>query len=124
MSKTNENFKNYYKFPLKTYDFDLAYAWTQDTKMAFNYIRKTRSEEEAFEDRDRLVSIINGDIKGDYTDVTVDKVNPCLIKINGEDAILIRGWGMLKGTHQLSSQIAAEVQDEFRDYIISKLLGE
>lgn len=124
MSKMNENFKNYYKFPLKTYNFDLDYAWTQDIKMAFNYIRKTRSEEDAFKDRDRIVSIINGDIKGDYTDVTIDKVNPCIIKINGEDAILMRGWGMLKGTHQLSSQIAAEVQDEFRDYIISKLLGE
>lgn len=120
----NENFKNYYKFPLKTYDFDLAYVWTKDTKMAFNYIRKTRSEEDAFEDKDRIVSIINGDIKGDYTDVTVSKENPCLIKINGKDAILIRGWGMLKGTYQLPSQVAAEVQDEFRDYIISKLLGE
>ena len=124
MSKMNENFKNYYKFPLKTYNFDLAYTWTQDTKMAFNYIRKTRSEEDAFKDRDRIVSIINGDIKGDYTDVTVSDVDPCIIKINGENAILIRGWGMLKGTHQLSSQIAKEVQDEFRDYIISKLLGE
>lgn len=119
-----EDFKNYYKFPLKTYDFDLAYVWTKDTKMAFNYIRKTRSEEDAFKDRDRIVSIINGDIKGDYTNVTVSKVNPCIIAINGVDAILIRGWGMLKGTYQLPAQVAAEVQDEFRDYIISKLLGE
>lgn len=61
---------------------------------------------------------------GDYTDVTVSDVDPCIIKINGENAILIRGWGMLKGTHQLSSQTAERVQDEFRDYIISKLLGE
>lgn len=119
-----EDFKNYYKFPLKTYNFDLAYTWTQDTKMAFNYIRKTRSEEDAFKDRDRIVSIINGDIKGDYTDVTVSDVDLCLIKINGEKAILIRGWGMLKGTYQLPSQAAERIQDEFRDYIISKLLGE
>lgn len=63
MSKMNENFKNYYKFPLKNYDFDLAYTWTQDNKIAFCYIRKTESEEEAFKDKDRIVSIINGDEK-------------------------------------------------------------
>ena len=119
-----EDFKKYYKFPLKTYDFDLAYVWTQDTKMAFCYIRQIKSREEFFKDKNKIVSIINGDIKGDYTDVTVSDVDPCIIKINGENTILIRGWGMLKGTYQLPSQVAERVQDEFRDYIISKLLGE
>lgn len=118
-----ENFKNYYKFPLKTYDYDLAYVWTQDTKMAFCYIRQIKSREEFFKDKDRIVSIINGDIKGDYKDVRISDHDPCIIKINGENTILIRGWGMLKGTYQLSPQVAAKIQDEFRDYIISKLLG-
>lgn len=121
-----KTFKDYYKFPLKTYDFDISYIWTQDNEMAFNYIGPDKYEKEALERRDHLVSIINGDTKGTFDNVEISKYDPTVIVIDEVPSIMIRGWGMLTSPNSfnLSHKEAAKIQDEFRDYIINKLKGK
>ncbi len=100
-------------------------VWTQNGKMAFNYLDKDRYDEATFRERDHLVSIINGDIKGEFADVKVSPDDEGVIQINGHPTILMRGWGMLTaGRNGLSCKEAARIQDQFRDYIIDRLLGK
>ena len=49
--------------------------------------------------------------------------DPNYILNNGENFILIRGWGGLTGIggHNLPAEKAAKIQDDFRDWLISKL---
>ena len=120
-----KTFKDYYKFPLVTYDFDISYIWTQDNEMAFNYLYRKCNDEE-FQIRDHLVSIINGDKQGTFDNVEISKHDPTVIVIDEVPSIMIRGWGMLTSPNSfnLSHKEAARVQDEFRDYIINKLKGK
>lgn len=124
-----ENFKKYFKLPLKAYDYDLNYIWTDDTEMALNYLDDdlkidTDSEfKEAIKDRDDLVKMINGEIPGKYKIVEVDEHDPGIIVIEGTPRLMIRGWGMLTSQNHfnLSNNQAANIQDQFRDYIINQL---
>ena len=124
-----ENFKKYYKLPLKAYDHDLNYIWTDDTEMALNYLDDdlkidTDSEfKKAINDRDNLVRMINGGIPGKFKDVEIDKHDPGVIIIEGVPRLMIRGWGMLTSQNHfnLSNNQAADIQDQFRDYIIDQL---
>lgn len=124
-----ENFKKYFKLPLKAYDHDLNYIWTDNTEMALNYLDDdlkidTDSEfKEAIKDRDDLVKIINGEIPGKYKSVEVDERDPGIIVIDGTPRLMIRGWGMLTSQNHfnLSNNQAADIQDQFRDYIINQL---
>ena len=124
-----ENFKKYYKLPLKAYDHDLNYIWTDDTEMALNYLDDdlkidTDSEfKKAINDRDNLVRMINGGIPGKFKDVEIDKHDPGVIIIEGVPRLMIRGWGMLTSQNHfnLSNNQAADIQDQFRDYLIDQL---
>ena len=119
-----ENFKKYFKLPLKAYDYDLNYIWADDTEMALNYLGDdlkldTDSEfKEAIKDRDDLVKMINGEIPGKYKSVEVDEHDPGIIIIDGTPRLMIRGWGMLTSQNHfnLSNNQAADIQDQFRDY--------
>lgn len=49
-----------------------------------------------------------------------------MVKLNGNDIILIRGWGYLTGTGglNLSGEEAAAIQDDLADYIVETLKGK
>lgn len=110
------SFKEYYKLPLHLYPEPYnSYAWTSESMMAlmFNSRLKRRQCE-------KIVNIINGD--------SLEKIPNLERKVNEffYDGILlfqIRGWGSLTGTggYNLPIEKAAKIQDEFSDYIFSKL---
>ena len=54
-------------------------------------------------------------------DFTVNDNDPCIIECDGEPIICIRGYGMLRGPYKLQKEEATKIQDEFRDFIISRL---
>ena len=124
-----ENFKKYFKLPLKAYDHDLSYIWTDDTEMALNYLNDdlkidTDSEfKKAIDDRDDLVKMINGEVPGKFKNIEIDKHDPGIIIIEGAPRLMIRGWGMLTSQNHfnLFNNQAADIQDQFRDYIIDQL---
>jgi hypothetical protein len=55
--------------------------------------------------------------------LSIDADDLGLIRNNGEEFILIRGWGNLTGigAHNFSAEKAAKIQDDFKDWIIYKL---
>ena len=124
-----KTFKDYFKFPLKFDDFDISYIWTDNNQMAMNFITyenlaNDEGVKKALEDKNNIIAILNGDIKGEYTDVSIDK--DTIVCIDNKPKLIIRGWGMLTGTggYKLSTKNAVEIQDAFRDYIVKKLKGE
>lgn len=125
----------FYKFPLMIDEYGgnviaqpgkLGYRWAFDW-IGNDYISEfpidgQRGEQLAA----AIVSYLNGEseYKPDYT-WTRDEEDPCVICINGQQCICIRGWGELTGTggYHLSEDEAAKIQDDFRDFIIAKLNG-
>jgi hypothetical protein len=59
-------------------------------------------------------------IEGEFT---INENKPTYIYRDNVPFILIRGWGNLTGTggHNFDHEKAAKIQDELRDWIISKL---
>ena len=125
-----EEFKKYYKFPLQMWeDFGLK-VFTDDNKMAFDWLINA-----SWEIKQSLLDIINN--------VKPPKQNTqkkfwydsgiiwCqfLSGVNeGKEVKVcrIRGWGMLTGTggYHLSEDNAAEIQDTFANYCVKMLNGE
>ena len=62
---------DYYKLPLKVLDFDEIYIFTQNGKVAMNYIGICGDFEASKTEQNLLKDIINGDVKGEYTNVTI-----------------------------------------------------
>ena len=121
------NFKDYFKFPLKMWDgFDIK-VFTDDDRMAFDWlINIPREVKEGF------VSRINGEykvqqVKKEYYHKN-DGIVYCRV-LEGENEgkeyklFRIRGWGMLTGTggYHLPEETAAEVQDAFMEYCVEML---
>lgn len=121
------NFKDYFKFPLKMWDgFDIK-VFTDDDRMAFDWlINIPREVKEGFVNR------INGEhntqqVKKEYYHKN-DGIVYCRVlegKNEGKEYKLfrIRGWGMLTGTggYHLPEETAAEVQDAFMEYCVEML---
>jgi hypothetical protein len=55
--------------------------------------------------------------------LSLDKDDPNFIRNNGRLFIVIRGWGNLTGcgSHNFSGEKAAQIQDDFRNWLIDKL---
>lgn len=121
-----ENFKNYFKFPLKMWeDFDIK-VFTNDNKMAFDWLINLPREV-----KDKFVAKINGEtlvmkVKKEFWHE--NGVVFCKI-LEGEhkDAVYklfrIRGWGMLTGIggYNLDTETAAKIQDDFTEYCVKML---
>jgi hypothetical protein len=92
--------------------------------MALNYLSNDILKEDVQADKNRIISVINGEIESPYKDVYINENG--IIYIDNKPKLIIRGWGMLVGVgaYNLPRKEAANIQDEFRDYIISKLKGE
>jgi len=123
-----EQFKNYFKFPLKMWEFMEIKVFTDDNNMAFDWLVNIPRNI-----KEQLIERINGTCTKPY------KINKrfyhkndgiiyCLIE-EGKDAgqelklFRIRGWGMLTGVggYNLDAETAAKIQDDFMNHCITML---
>jgi hypothetical protein len=121
-----EDFKNYFKFPLKMWEnFDIK-VFTNDNKMAFDWLINLPREI-----KDKFVAKINGEtlemkVKKEFWNE--NGVVFCKM-LEGEhnDTVYklfrIRGWGMLTGIggYNLDVETAAKIQDDFTEYCVKML---
>lgn len=121
-----ESFKQYYKFPLKMWEGWTGKVFTQDNKMAFDWLFPWG---EKYNDlKQRHLDKING-LESNVPKEGVTYIhNDGLIIAKFEDGeeykiALIRGWGMLIGVggYNLPVDKAAEIQDAFANYCVEML---
>ena len=117
-----EEFKKYYKFPLKMWKDLYIKVFTQENNMAFDWLLPYGEKYNSL--KERLLDKING------KEVNIDKTfyhKEGYIYARGEataiKVALIRGWGMLTGIggYNLSADKAAEIQDAFANYCVEML---
>lgn len=119
-----EEFKQYYKFPLKMWEFMNVKVFTDDNKMAFDWLINTPRDT-----KQKLIDRINGiNIEPYKTKKTFYQkygIIYCQIKDKDQELKLfrIRGWGMLTGIggYNLPAEKAIEIQDAFADYCVEML---
>ena len=121
-----EEFKQYYKFPLKMWEGWTGKVFTQENNMAFDWLFPWG---EKYDDlKQRHLDKING-LESNVPKEGVTYIhNDGLIIAKFEDGeeykiALIRGWGMLIGVggYNLPVDKAAEIQDAFADYCVEML---
>lgn len=117
-----EEFKKYYKFPLKMWKDFYSKVFTQENNMAFDWLLPYDERYNSL--KERLLDKING------KEVNIDKTfyhEEGYIYARGEataiKVALIRGWGMLTGVggYNLPADKAAEIQDAFANYCVEML---
>lgn len=122
----NNEFKQYYKFPLKMWEGWTGKVFTQENNMAFDWLFPWG---EKYDDlKQRHLDKING-LESNVPKEGVTYIhNDGLIIAKFEDGeeykiALIRGWGMLIGVggYNLPVDKAAEIQDAFADYCVEML---
>lgn len=117
-----EEFKKYYKFPLKCVYELPSKVFTDDNDMAFDWITKASENTMG-----KVLAKINGKDVFFKTNVSFrhqDGVIYVLLEDGTEHkAIRIRGWGMLTGVggYNLPADKAAEIQDAFAEYCVKTL---
>ena len=119
-----EEFKQYYKLPLKMWEFMDIKVFTDDDKMAFDWLVNIPRDI-----KQKLIDRINGintePYKTKKTFYQKDGTVYCRIEDKGQELKLfrIRGWGMLTGIggYNLSADKAAEIQDTFTNYCVEML---
>ena len=117
-----EEFKKYFKFPLKMWDDFTIKVFTDDDKMAFDWLIKASDET-----KQRTIDKINGkDVQ--FKTKTSFRHEDGIIYLTTEDGTeykmcRIRGWGMLTGIggYNLDNDSAADIQDTFADYCVMML---
>lgn len=120
------DFKQYYKFPLKTpWDYSIK-VFTNDNHMAFDWLYNISNEIKS-----DILDCINGKniLFSTIKDFRLDNgVIYCkLLDENKEIPLLrIRGWGMLIGTggYNLDDETAMKIQDNFANYCLKRLKNE
>lgn len=119
-----EEFKEYYKLPLKMWEFMDIKVFTDDNKMAFDWLINIPRDT-----KQKLVDRINGvntePYKTKKTFYFKDGIVYCQIEDKDQEIKLfrIRGWGMLTGVggYNLPADKAAEIQDAFANYCVEML---
>jgi hypothetical protein len=91
--------------------------------MAFNYLDDKRLYKD--EDTSEIIAIVNT-INGYGPGTFNANIHPTqndVIQIDGEDKLLIRGWGNLTAPacHNLNGEEALQVQIEFAKWIVEQL---
>ena len=120
----NNEFKEYYKFPLKMWEFMDIKVFTDDNEMAFDWLINIPRDT-----KQKLIDRINGintePYKTKKTFYQKDGTVYCRIEDKGQELKLfrIRGWGMLTGVggYNLPADKAAEIQDTFTNYCVEML---
>lgn len=126
-----EIFKDYFRLPLSRM-YSKVFTW--DSEMAFDFPLKMLypfSPSLTDEDKDNIVSIINGeksskklDLEGKFLKYIPENTTIYLFdKGIAVPFIIVRGWGSLTGVggHRLDSEKASEIQNSFGEWIVEKL---
>ena len=121
-----EEFKQYYKFPLKMWEGWTGKVFTQDNKMAFDWLFPWGEKYDNVKQRhlDKINGLESNIPKEGVTYIHNDGIIIAKFE-NGEEykIAMIRGWGMLIGVggYNLSTDKATEIQDAFADYCVEML---
>lgn len=121
-----EEFKQYYKFPLKMWEGWTGKVFTQDNKMAFDWLFPWDEKYDNVKQRhlDKINGLESNIPKEGVTYVHNDGIIIAKFE-NGEEykIAMIRGWGMLTGVggYNLPIDKATEIQDAFADYCVEML---
>lgn len=118
MKKKKElTFKDVYQLPLSEDEYSMTYIWSSNRVMTFNILISNK------EIITELLAIINGEsTKKVSKEVTYEDG---YIKIDGNPIFLLRGWGHLTGCGALNlpAEKAANIQDDFANWVVNKLKG-
>ncbi len=114
-------FKEVYKFPLKVDEYCPIITWTDNKQRAFDWCVDVSPEKQQ-----ELIDMINGTKQRQFKykfyreGIKIYSENPIF---KGKPILLIRGWGYLTsiGGLHLDVNTAAQIQDEFGDYIVEQL---
>lgn len=114
-------FKEVYKFPLKVDDYCPIITWTANKQRAFDWCVDVSPEKQQ-----ELIDMLNGTKQHQFKykfyreGIEIHSENPIF---KGKPVLLIRGWGYLTGIGGLHLDVntAAQIQDEFGDYIVEQL---
>ena len=121
-----EEFKKYYKFPLKMEKYFTGKVFTQENNMAFDWLFPWGKEYDNVKQKhlDKINSLESNVPRKDVTYIHKDGIIIAKFE-NGEEykIAMIRGWGMLTGVggYNLPSDKAAEIQDAFAEYCVEML---
>ncbi len=119
-----EEFRNYFKFPLKMWENFTIKVFTDDNKMAFDWLINASDET-----KQKTIDKINGENIKFKSNVSFRHEAGIIYMTteNGTEYKLcrIRGWGMLTGTggYHLDPEYAATIQDAFAEYCVKMLNG-
>ena len=122
------NWQDYYKLPLKL-DLDENgvlfgnYAWAKDEDGDYSIMALTFEDNIPSTSIKKIVNIINGTEENRFDILKFQVKDSVDFYFNGKYHFCVRGWGGLTGIGGLNlSTIEAEkVQDEFINYILSRL---
>lgn len=122
----NNEFKEYYKFPLKMWEDWTGKVFTQENKMAFDWFFPWDEKYDNVKQRhlDKINGLESNVPKEGVTYVHDEGRIIAKLEDGSECKIaLIRGWGMLTGVggYNLPVDKAAEIQDAFADYCVEML---
>ncbi len=107
----------FYSLPFWTGEWG-GYVWGTNDEMLFMFTGSP------YNIRAKVVELLNSKERvPNKLYLTIDPNDSGMILNNGEEFILIRGWGNLTGVggHNLSGVEASKIQDRFRDWILWKL---
>ena len=110
------HFNDVYKLPLHA-DHHGSYAWTKNDVMALDF-----DYDVDMKVRKDIIATINGE-KESETKGRWFRTNHIDFFLDGQYIFCIRGWGHLTGTGamHLPETSAARIQDEFSDYVYSRI---
>lgn len=121
----NNEFKEYYKFPLKMWEFMDIKVFTDDNKMAFDWLINIPRDI-----KQKIIDCINGvNIEPYKFKKLFYHKNDGVVyyRVEGKDQEMklfrVRGWGMLTGIggYNLPVDKATEIQDAFTNYCVEML---
>lgn len=121
-----EEFKKYFKFPLKMREHFTGKVFTQENNMAFDWLFPwgEKFDNVKQEHLDKINGLESNVPKDGITYIHNDGLIIAKFE-NGEECkiAMIRGWGMLTGVggYNLPADKAAEIQDAFADYCVEML---
>ena len=121
-----EEFKKYFKFPLKMWEHFTGKVFTQENNMAFDWLFPWGEKYDDVKQKhlDKINGLESNVPKKDITYIHKDGLIIAKFENGKEYKIaMIRGWGMLTGVggYNLPTDKAAEIQDAFANYCVEML---